>query len=307
MSRDTRHWHVALDLYKQSVADYPRYAPRWAGVGRVHRMLAKYVDSAASTNFAHAEEALKRALDLNPDLSSAENVYAYLEVDLGRSEAAMIRLVRRARERPADPELFAGLLHAARYCGLLRASLAAAEHALRLDPAIRTSVVQTHFMRGEYERMLELDIEPYMQGLALASLGRRAEAIAALELIDQSVNSRLVTYGIAFLEMLRGDYPASLALIRQLKDMRDPEGRFYVARHLTQLGETSEALDVLATAVRDGFFCVPVFVGDPALDPLRPLPAFANILRDAESRHRRAIVSFISAEGDRVLGLEYPV
>jgi hypothetical protein len=73
------------------------------------------------------------------------------------------------------------------------------------------------------------------------------------------------------------------------------------------LGETSEALDVLAGAVNDGFFCLPVIVGDPALDPLRALPAFASILRDAEARHRRAIVSFISAEGDRVLGLDYPV
>jgi len=270
-------------------------------------MLGKYVENPAANHFAHAEEALKRALDLNPDLSSAENVYAYLEVDLGRSEAAMVRLVRRARERPADPELFAGLLHAARYCGLLRASLAAAEHAFRLDPAIRTSVVQTYFMHGDYERMLAVANEPYMRGLALASLGRRAEAIAAIEAIDQSVNSRLVTYNIAFLKMLRGDYAGSLELIRQLKDMHDPEGRFYVARQLAQLGEASEALDVLASAVKDGFFCVPVFVTDPALDPLRALPAFATILRDAESRHRRAIVSFISAEGDRVLGLEYPV
>jgi hypothetical protein len=121
------------------------------------------------------------------------------------------------------------------------------------------------------------------------------------------VNSRLVKYSVALLHMLQGDCAASLALIRRLADMHDPEGRFYVARHLAQLGEPSEALDVLAGAVKDGFFCVPVIVGDPALDSLRALPSFANILRDAETRHRRAIVSFISAEGDRVLGLEYPV
>ena len=307
MSRDTRQWRVALDLYQQCVTDDPRYAPAWAGLGRVHRMLGKYVESPDGNHFAHAEEALKHALELNPDLSSAENIYAYLEVDLGRCEAAMVRLVRRARERPSDPELYAGLLHATRYCGLLRASLAAGEHALRLDPSIRTSVVQTHFMRGEYERMLEVGKEPYVRGLALESLGRRDEAIQALEAVDQSVNSRLVGYTVAFLKMLRGDCAASKALFRQLKNMHDPEGRFHVARHLTQLGELSEALEVLDSAVKDGFFCVPVIVGDPALDPLRALPAFANILRDAETRHRRAIVSFISAEGDRVLGLEYPV
>ncbi len=307
LSRDTRQWRAALDLYHQCVTDDPRYAPGWVGLGRVHRMLAKYVEGPGTNHFAHAEDALKRALDLNPDLSSAENTYAYLEVDLGRSEAAMIRLVRRARERPSDPELFAGLLHASRYCGLLRASLAAGEHARRLDPSIRTSAVQTYFMRGEYEQILELTTEPYMRALALASLGRRDQAIAVLETLDQSVDHLLVKYSVALLQLLRGECDRSLALIRQLKTMHDPEGRFYVARHLTQLGEPTEALEVLAGAVNDGFFCVPVIVGDPALDPLRALPSFANILRDAETRHRRAIVSFISAEGDRVLGLEYPV
>jgi hypothetical protein len=44
-------------------------------------------------------------------------------------------------------------------------------------------------------------------------------------------------------------------------------------------------------------------VRDPALDSLRSHPEFASILRDVEARHRRAIISFITAEGDRVLGL----
>jgi TolB-like protein len=307
LSRDTRQWRVALDVYKQCVSDDPRYAPGWAGLGRIHRLLGKYVEDATATHFSQAEDALKRALDLNPDLSMAENTYAALEVDLGRSETAMVRLVRRARERPSDPELFAGLLHAARYCGLLRASVAAAERARLLDPSIRTSLVQTYFMRGEYARMLELDIEPYMRGLALSALGSVDEAIATLESVDRSVSSRLVTYALALLHYLRGDRQESTALIRQLRTMHDPEGRFYVARQMAQLGETEDALDVLGGAVRDGFFCIPAIAGDPAFDSIRGLPQFANILREAEARHRRAIISFISAEGDRVLGIEYPV
>lgn len=307
LSRETRQWRVALDLYQQCITDDPRYAPGWAGLGRIHRLLGKYVEDATATHFSQAENALKRALDLNPDLSTAENTYAALEVDLGRSEAAMVRLVRRARERPSDPELFAGLLHAARYCGLLRASVAAAERALLLDPAIRTSLVQTYFMRGEYGRMLDMDIEPYMRGLALSALGRVDEAIAALETIDRGAGSRLVTYTMALMHYLRGEHDESTALARQLRGMHDPEGRFYVARQLAQLGETADALEVLGGAVRDGFFCVPAIAADPALDSIRAQPQFANILRDAEARHRRAVISFISAEGDRVLGIEYPV
>ena len=303
MGRDTRQWRTALELYEQAVVEDPRYAPAWAGIGRLHRMLGKYVDDNVAERFASAESALKRALELNPDLSAAENIYAYLEVDLGRSEAAMVRLVRRARERPADPDLFVGLSHASRYCGLLQASIAAAEQARRLDPAARTSVVHTYFMRGDYEKTLELAVEPYIRGIALAALGRTQEAIETMVQLDESVPTRLANYTLAQVELLRGDYKTSADRIRAMVHIHDPEGRYYAARHLAQAGETIEAIDLLKSVVADGFFCLPAFVRDPGLDLLRPLPEFAAILRDVESRHRRAVISFITAEGDRVLGL----
>jgi TolB-like protein len=301
--RDSRQWHAALELYDQVVAEDPNYAPAWVGKGRLHRMLGKYVDGETAEHFTLAEDALKRALELNPDLSLAENIYAYLEVDLGRSEAAMVRLVRRARERPADPELFAGLAHVTRYCGLLQASIAAAEQAGRLDPAVSTSVVQTYFMRGDYERVLQIAPEPYMRGLALAQLGRTEEAIAALRQIGETAPSRLVAYTQAQIELLQGEFVFSAERIRTLADIKDPEGRYYAARNLAQIGHTNEAIEVLKGVVADGFFCLPAFLRDSALDPLRALPEFGAILRDVEARHRRAVISFITAEGDRVLGL----
>jgi hypothetical protein len=43
-------------------------------------------------NLAHADSSLKRALDLNPELSIAHNWYAQLETDIGRSKDALLRL-----------------------------------------------------------------------------------------------------------------------------------------------------------------------------------------------------------------------
>ena len=54
-------------------------------LGRCYRLLGKYGDpSSAQANLALAEDALKRALDINPDLSLAHNLYAHVEVDAGR-------------------------------------------------------------------------------------------------------------------------------------------------------------------------------------------------------------------------------
>jgi hypothetical protein len=271
-------------------------------------MIAKYVGEAADEHLSRSEEALKRALELNSGLSLAETDYAYLEVDLGRAEAAMVRLVRRARERPSHPELFAGITHATRYCGLLQASVAAAEHASRLDPAIRTSVVQTHFLRGDYERVLSMEPDPSTRALTLAALGRTAEAIAVLQGMDRSRETRLFSFTQALLELLEGKFESSVARVRQLAgQIHDPEGRYHLARFLALAGESAGALDLLRSVVATGFFCLPAIVREPSLDSLRALPGFAPVLRDAETQHRRAIISFLTAEGDRVLGLSSPV
>jgi serine/threonine protein kinase len=308
MSRDSQNWRDALALYEQCAQEDPHYAPAWAGLGRMHRLIGKYVEDGSGVRFAQAEHALKRALELNPDLSSAENNYAYLEVDLGRAEESMVRLLRRARERSSDPELFAGLAHSCRYCGLLNASMAAARHALRLDPKIRTSAGQTCFMLGDYAAVTEYEPESvnYLRNLALTMLGRTDEALASLRTVDQSLPHLLVIFVTALEELLRGDRDASLASIRRL-DIRDPEGRFYVARHLAYLGDTDAAVAMFTRVVPDGFFCLPALMRDPWLDSLRALPAFAAILREAESRHRQAVISFLTAEGDRVLGITHPV
>jgi tetratricopeptide (TPR) repeat protein len=309
MSRDTKGWHAALDLYEACVRDDPHYAPAWAGLGRMHRMIGKYVDAEASERFAKAEVALRRALELNPDLSSAEQVYAALEVDLGRAEESMVRLLRRARDRSADPELFAALSHSLRYCGLLQASLAAAKQARRLDPKVRVSAAHTCFMLGNFEGVLEYEPEGinYMRNLALLMLGRREEAVAALDAVDRNLPHLLLLYVKALTHLLRDEPEESLANIRKLAGIHDPEGRFYAARHLAYLGDSETALSLLKGVVEDGFFCVPTLARDPWLDPLRGAPEFATIVRRAEARHRQALISFLTAEGDRVLGLAQPV
>jgi serine/threonine protein kinase len=309
MSRDIRHWHAALDLYEACVMDDPHYAPAWAGLGKMHRMIGKYVEGETRERFAHAETALKRALDLNPDLSSAERVYAALEVDLGRAEESMVRLLRRARERSADPELFAALSHSLRYCGLLHASLAAAQQARRLDPKVPVSAAHTCFMLGDYEAVLEYEPEGinYMRNLTLIMLGRREDALAALEGIDKTLPHLLVLYVHALTHLIRNEPDESLADIRKLVNIHDPEGRYYAGRHLAYLGDTDTALSLLRRVVEDGFFCAPAFARDPWLDSLRGTPEFTEIVRRAEARHRQALISFLTSEGDRVLGIAQPV
>ena len=120
-----------------------------------------------------AESCLQRALALNPQLASATRAYAQLESDLGRSKDALVRLLVGARAHDRDPELWAGLVHACRFCGLLSASAAAHERARPLDPQIATSVRHTYWLMGDITRALQAGGRFYFEAIVMASLRRR--------------------------------------------------------------------------------------------------------------------------------------
>src|SRR6185295_1153211 len=147
----------ARALYEQCLDLDPNFAPAWAHLGRCHRVIGKYIDTAPGSEH-RAEEAFIRAIALNPRLSVAHKFYANLEADTGRSREAIVRLLSEATRHGNDPELFAGLVHACRYSGLFEESVAAHAEARRLDPNITTGVQQTFLVNGDIDRLVAVDL-----------------------------------------------------------------------------------------------------------------------------------------------------
>ena len=305
LSLDAKQWSVARDLYERSVEDDPRYAPAWARLGRIRHVMAKYLETGKERELDRAEAAFQQALDLNPDLSIAHKLYAQFEADLGRAHDATMRLMSRAHS--ADPELYAGLVSTCRYCGLLDASLAADAQARRLEPRIRTSVPHTWFLQGDHERVAsqKLQDNPYVVAISLGALGRREEAVATLGELEKTTKTRMRDFMVAARTLLEGNAAESVAAVNRIvaSDFRDPEGLFYLARHLSHLGEAAPALELFERVVEDGFFCYPAMKRDPWLDPLRRKPAFVKRLKEAEAQHRAAAAAFAELQGEKVLGV----
>ena len=84
-------------------------------------------------------------------------------------------------------------------------------------------------------------------------------------------------------------------------DFRDPEGRFYVARHVAHYGDADDALAQLEGVVADGFSCDPVFERDAWFDPVREKPAFTELLERCASRHAASVRAFEEVKGPAVL------
>src|SRR5262245_37768506 len=304
-SYDSKQWSVARDLYLQCIDEDPNYAPAWARLGRIHHVMGKYLPTGTKENLVHAEAAFRQALVLNPDLPIAHKLFAQLEVDLGRAYDAMVRLMERAQT--ADPELLAGLVSACRYCGLLDASIGAHVRALELDPKIRTSVGHTWFLQADYTRVANVKVSdyPYIVAISLAELGRAKEALPVLRELENKIPTRLRDFIIAARTLLEGNAAESIAAVGRVvsSDFRDPEGLFYLSRHLAHLNEIGPALDLFERVVAGGFFCFPAMAHDPWLDPLRKKPAFTKLLRQAETQHRDASAAFTKLRGEKVLGV----
>ena len=305
LASDPRSWSIARDLYEQALQDDACYAPAWARLGRLHRLIGK-LGGGGSEDLARADAALQRALELNPDLPLAHNLTAQMDIDRGRAREAMVRLLGQAARRSTDPELFAGLVYACRYCGLLGASRRADVRARRLDPSIKTSVIHTLWMLREHEGVLASPVEgAVVMAFSLVALGREAEALEFLEDRSKKVPAKIgqIIGGLrALLEGRRAEAVATI--LAMAPEFRDAEGLYYLARQLAYAGAAEEAVAVLEQATAAGFFCFPVLASDDWLDPARHLPAFVAVLRRAETEHELAVAAFAAAGGERILGTD---
>jgi TolB-like protein len=314
LSGQSSQWALARESYQRSVEADPSYAPAWARYARCLRVMSKYgTGPDATESRTSAEEAFQRSFRINSDLSIAHNLYTYMEVEDGRATEAVVRLLGRVRQRASDPELYAGLVHACRYAGLLDASIAAFHRARRLDPAIRTSVAHSFFMSGDFERAIANDSDDpaYLTALSLLALGRTDDAIEHCRKASARTpgNPNLALVLDAVTALVEGDREgghAAVAKLLQFPAFTDPEGLYYWAIISAGLGAVSSSLDLLERAVSTGMYCVTALEVIPQLSVLRHDPRFAVIVENARARHVAARRAFDEADGPRLLGLLQP-
>jgi TolB-like protein/tetratricopeptide (TPR) repeat protein len=297
--------NLAKDLYLQSVESDPQYAPAWANLGRCYRVLGKSGGESAEEYLQRAESCLQRALALNPQLASVTRAYAQLESDTGRSKDALVRLLTAVRTNDRDPELWAGLVHACRYCGLLPASIAAHDRARQLDPAIATSVRHTYWLLGDPEKALKSKGAGrfYFEAMVLASIGQTDEALEYLREMERMNRPELMQNFVGSLRLLlEGKRAESLAASEFcIRHFPDPEAVFYMARQLVQLGESRRAFEVLNDIVDRGFYVSHGLSNDPWLAPLRSLPAWEELMQRTRSLEQDAALAFTQLGGSELM------
>ncbi len=309
---ETQQMILARDLYLRSVDIDPTYAPAWAALGRIYRMVGKYGAGPLVENLARAEDAFQKAFGLNPELPLAHNYYTALEVERGLPLEALARLLTRAQTHPHDPNLFAGLVHACRHCGLLDASVAAHRRARSLDAHVRTTVPYTYLHLNEFQQAVDSCSgagDDVCKNIGLIALGRTPEVLASLLALEKVIDPDSQVHMLieAQRTAVQGNFSKSVELLNRALELpgpmgHDPEGAFWIAREYAESHEAERALTFLSSALDQRYCCHYALLHDPVLDPLRADPRFTTLVERAFLLDVEARDVFLKNGGDPLLG-----
>ncbi len=205
---------------------------------------------------------------------------------------------------------FAGLVTTCRYCGLLDESLAAYEQVCRLDPATRTSVAYTYYVRGDYARAIETDNAsmPFATSISRMRLGELDIARPMLDQLEHASPLEVVrlisgTYRLA----IDGDLEGLPPRMQQMVDsgFADPEGYFCVSAFVARAGALDLALDALERTVTGGYYCPSSLRQDPFWDAARSSERFERLLARSEAGTAQAREAFERAGGPSVPATDF--
>jgi tetratricopeptide (TPR) repeat protein len=179
---------------------------------------------------------------------------------------AMARLLNRARSHPHDPNLFAGLVHACRYCGLLAASVAANRRAKNLDAHVRTTVPYTLLHLNEFQKALDACRGPgdgFCKATALFALRRTQEAIELQHAVEMATDSssQVHVWVASHRVFVEGDVAQARALLNRALGLpgplgHDPESAFWIGRQFADMNDTDQALAFLSLALDQRYCCL---------------------------------------------------
>jgi tetratricopeptide (TPR) repeat protein len=213
-------------------------------------------------DWATAEQGFKRANEVEPKYWHHHELYAYLLTTLGRSEDAFAE-ARRAQEiDPLSRIAHASASHHFYFARQYERSNEEARKALELDPAFAVGHMQlarNFVQQGEYEDA----IAEYRQVISLS--GRTSQ------MLGEMGNAHAVF----------GKRAEALKLLEELKDISSHQyvSPLNFAFIYIGLGDKEQAFAHLEKAYQERTTWLMWIKVDPRLDPLRPDPRFAELLR----------------------------
>ncbi len=285
----------ALKALESAVEIDPRYAPAWAELGQRYYYDASYSAGGEQT-FQRSNEALERALTLDPNLIAAASQLMVNRVDRGELAKAYEEATALVKRRPESAPAHFTLGYVQRYAGMLEESARQCETALTLAPGnFQFRSCAWAFMElGQFDKareFIQLDAGSEWANWATPSLllreGKIAEAREAVKLMSSSP-----PYHRDLMEAVIGLRPPS-ELDRMAQDAKtngpndpDPEHSYLQGTMFAYGGKKDAAFRMLKAAIEQNYCAYSNLLSDPLLRALHPDQKFDDLLTAAhECQH----------------------
>jgi tetratricopeptide (TPR) repeat protein len=283
--------NMAAKYYERATQLDPSYAPAWVGLSRARRWQAVQGLIPSAEGQRLAQEAVERALSLNPNLAAAHAEVArrklFVDFDLVAADAAAKRAIALEPGVPASVITAAGT---SKYLGRLDEALRLSRRAVDLDPLNAESwetLTETEFFMGRLDeaaahgkKALELspDVWPghLLSGKIYMAQGRPEEVLREIQLVRYD-SHRAFLYAMAYYAM--GRHKESDTALRELIAKDHARSPYLIATLHAFGNRPDQAFEWLdrAYAQRDGDV-----IGtniDPLLKSLHHDPRYAAFLK----------------------------
>lgn len=285
----------AIEYFQQAIDVDPVYAPAYVGLADCYPLLSLYGALEPREAYPKAKAAARRALEIDDALAEAHNslgvIKLFYEWDWTGAEQAFQQAIE-LNPGYADAYQRYGMLLVAR--GRFEEATVQFDHAQALDPlSLITKTISGYaYYYGRrydaaverFQEVIEMDrnysMAHFRLGLTYAQQGKFDEALAELQTSSQLSGDRDVVAALGYVHGLQGDAPAAVDALEELK-RRETAGfvsAYDKALVNLGLGDYQQALAWLEEAYKERSYWLIYIQIDPALDPLRTNPRFAELL-----------------------------
>jgi len=282
----------AIRSLESAVQLDPNYAPAWAEVGQRYYYDATYSNGGEQV-FQHSNQALERALALDPNLIAAASQLIVNRVDRGELGKAYQSAVSLVQRRPESALAHFTLGYVQRYAGMLEESARQCDTALTLAPGNYSfrSCAWVFMELGRFERaydFIQLDAGSewanYITPSLLLREGRVSQVRDAVKRMSNSPH-----YHRDLMEAVVGLRPPS-ELDRMAHDAEtggpsdpDPELSYYQGAIFAYAGKKDAAFHMLKTGIEQNYCAYSNLLSDPLLRGLHSDRKFDELLTAAHA------------------------
>ncbi|MDX2033246.1 MAG: protein kinase [Blastocatellia bacterium] len=296
-SFDDRDLEMAVKMFQEAIRLDPFFARAHYALGRCY---VHYGQGYGGHHYFHlAEEALQRALEINPDIPGAHLQMVYVYLHRGDKDKALATLANVRREAPSDPTVFiiAGMLY--RLNGLYDKAFKQYDRLLELNPR---DIVIASYNRGrlytyrheydkaivEFEKARAVEPEHPLVKTFLALTYFNADRIDECQKLLEEVlrdhpHFDAVQVLLAWCCSRRERHEQARALITErVKEVAaaDHDVSVWLASFYAMENMRDEAIDWIKQAIRLGNENYPLYADNSRLDNLRCDLRFVDLMNE---------------------------